>query len=65
MILIVIGFGIWLICDAYKDYAEIQRNLGYIEGLIQHAEQVVFDGVTAAVEAIDKIVSGEMAGDTE
>lgn len=48
-----------------KDYAEIQRNLGYIEGLIQHTEQVVFDGVTAAVEAIDKIVSGEIVGDAE
>jgi hypothetical protein len=45
-----------------KDYAEIQRNLGYIEGLIaDNNSTVVFDGIIAAVGAIDEILNKEIA----
>lgn len=48
-----------------KDYAEIQRNLGYIEGLIaDNNSTVVFDGITAAVGAIDEILNKEIASKT-
>ena len=40
-----------------KDYADIQRNLGYIEGLIADSNIIVANGVTSAVEAIDEIIS--------
>jgi predicted Co/Zn/Cd cation transporter (cation efflux family) len=43
-----------------KDYAEIQRNLGYIEGLITDCNTIVFDGISASVDAIDKILDREM-----
>lgn len=56
-----------------KDYAEIQRNLGYIEGLIADSNTIVTDGIGAAVGAIDEILdremktktAEEMVGDTE
>ena len=43
----------------HKDYAEIQRNLGYIEGLIADCNTVVFDGVQSAVDKIDSLISEE------
>lgn len=47
-----------------KDYAEIQRNLGYIEGSIADSNTIVFDGITVAVGAIDEILNKEMASKT-
>jgi hypothetical protein len=44
----------------YKDYAKIQRLLGYIEGLIADCNTIVFDGITNAINSIDEIVDREM-----
>ena len=47
-----------------KYYAEIQRNLGYIEGLVADCNAIVFDGIIAAVGSIDEILDKEMASKT-
>jgi hypothetical protein len=39
-----------------KDYSTIQRQLGYIEGLVSNADTVIYDGVFGALEVIDKII---------
>jgi hypothetical protein len=48
-----------------KDYSTIQRQLGYIEGLVSNVDTFIFEGVFGAVEVIEKIIDKEMVGDTE
>jgi hypothetical protein len=49
-----------------KDYATIQRLLGFIEGLIANdTDTIIYDGITAAVNGIDAILNEYMNNRTE
>lgn len=49
-----------------KDYATLQRLLGFIEGLIAcDSNTVIFDGITSAVNGIDEILNEYMNNRTE
>ena len=40
-------------------YSKINRSLGFIEGITQTCEQLVFDGVCAAIADIDEVLAEE------
>lgn len=42
-----------------NDYSVIQRNIGYIEGLVSSCKTVVCDGVMGALEAIETIIDAD------
>ncbi len=42
-----------------SDYSAIQRNIGYIEGLVTSCDTVICDGVIGALEAIDSIIDAD------
>lgn len=49
-----------------KDYATLQRLLGFIEGLIANdTDTIIFDGITSAVNGIDEILNEYMNNRTE
>lgn len=42
-----------------KDYSIIQRNIGYIEGLISSCDILVCEGIMGALEAIETIINAD------
>lgn len=42
-----------------NDYSMIQRNIGYIEGLVTSCDTVICDGVIGALEAIDSVIDAD------
>ena len=47
----------------HKDYSTIQRQLGYIEGIVSNTESYIYDGVIGAIETIQEIIDKEMVGE--
>ena len=49
-----------------KDYATLQRLLGFIEGLIANdTDTIIYDGIMSAVNGIDAILNEYMNNRTE
>lgn len=46
-----------------EDYATIQRNLGYIEGVLSQFDSDVNAGSFNAISVIDGIIDKEVEGD--
>ena len=44
-----------------KAYSEIQRQLGFIEGVVADTSNIIYGGVSNAINAIDEILEKEMA----
>lgn len=39
-----------------KDYSEIQRQLGYIEGIVVLQDQLVYDCIISTIDIIDEVL---------
>lgn len=39
-----------------KDYSEIQRQLGYIEGIAVLQDQLVYDCIISTIDVIDEVL---------
>lgn len=48
-----------------KDYSTIQRQLGFIEGLVAAVDDYVCEGVVSAVAKITEILDKEVGEDNE
>ena len=46
-----------------KDYTSLKRNLGFIEGVVNNTDGVIYDGVMGAIQEIDEIIDNEMVGE--
>ena len=48
-----------------KDYSTVQRQLGFIEGIVCNSESYVYDGVIGAIETITEIIEKDVAKEME